>query len=419
MGVEAQRVLLSAVEAVHLLGGATLAQGWQGWRGRGPPSHLVREVRQLDAAAAMLRHPGAADAVLRRLAAWLKEEAGDGKVQREELTIQRTEAWPDTGTEAEESGGSTGDFGQLGIEADAETSSEEAEETSEVEAAAKGGQGEGHVRQDPPLRARGHEKIEEFDEVEEAAMREAEEKALEEAEEVTRLDAEHTTKEGVQKAKREAEDKFVQEAVEAAKREAGDKSMQEAEEKAKKKAGEDQLRSGGGGPGEGHVRQGLPSRARWHEEFEEAAMRIAEGKACKEAEKDARLDAELTAKEAGQKAKREAEEKLNQVAVGAAKREAGEKAKKEVEEKAKKKAEENARLDAVNTTEEAVKMAKGEVEEKVDQAAVEEARMEEVLRILKRLSPEEAVMLMDELDCETWRRKAVRGTGGASARGCR
>ena len=71
LGIEAQHVLLSAVEAVQLLGGATLAQGWQRWRGRGSPPHLVRDVRQLDAAAALLRHPGAADAVRRRLAAWL------------------------------------------------------------------------------------------------------------------------------------------------------------------------------------------------------------------------------------------------------------------------------------------------------------------------------------------------------------
>ena len=68
--------------------------------------------------------------------------------------------------------------------------------------------------------------------------------------------------------------------------------------------------------------------------------------------------------------------------------------------------------DAENTTKEAVQKANREAEEKC-------ARMEEVVRILKRLSPEEAAMLMEELDCETWRRKAVRGTGGASARGCR
>ena len=61
LGIEAQRLELCAIEAVHLLGGATLAQGWKRWRGRRPPSHLVRDVRHLDAAAALLRHPGTAD----------------------------------------------------------------------------------------------------------------------------------------------------------------------------------------------------------------------------------------------------------------------------------------------------------------------------------------------------------------------
>jgi hypothetical protein len=75
LGAEAQPLLLCAMEAVQQLGGATLAQGWQQWRGRGPPpSHLVRDVRQLDAAAALLRHPGSADALLRRLEAWLEAE---------------------------------------------------------------------------------------------------------------------------------------------------------------------------------------------------------------------------------------------------------------------------------------------------------------------------------------------------------
>ena len=35
----------------------------------------MRDVRQLDAAAALLRHPGAEDSVLRRLGAWLEAEA--------------------------------------------------------------------------------------------------------------------------------------------------------------------------------------------------------------------------------------------------------------------------------------------------------------------------------------------------------
>ena len=79
LGVEAQRLELCAIEAVHLLGGATLAQGRSRWRGRRPPSHLVRDVRHLDAAAALLRHPGAADEVLRRCAAGLEGEGGAGE----------------------------------------------------------------------------------------------------------------------------------------------------------------------------------------------------------------------------------------------------------------------------------------------------------------------------------------------------
>ncbi len=76
-------MLLGAVEAAQVLGGATVARGWQRWRSCGPPPHLVRGVRQLDAAAAMLRHPDAADAVLRRLQTWLAA-AGDGEVQQED-----------------------------------------------------------------------------------------------------------------------------------------------------------------------------------------------------------------------------------------------------------------------------------------------------------------------------------------------
>ena len=89
-GLEAQRVVLAAVEAVQLLGEPTVAQGWQRWRGRGKvPSQLVRDVRNLDAAAALLRHPGAAAEVLRSLEAWLCAQplgsAAAAAVQQEEL----------------------------------------------------------------------------------------------------------------------------------------------------------------------------------------------------------------------------------------------------------------------------------------------------------------------------------------------
>ena len=72
LDVEAQRVLLAAVGATHLLGCGTVAKGWQVWKQRRPPSELVRDVRNLDAAAALLRHPGAADDILHRLREWIE-----------------------------------------------------------------------------------------------------------------------------------------------------------------------------------------------------------------------------------------------------------------------------------------------------------------------------------------------------------
>ncbi len=53
---------------------------------------MVRDVRQLEAAATLLCRLGVADAVLRRLEAWLEAEAGDGKVQQEDMTSMLSEA---------------------------------------------------------------------------------------------------------------------------------------------------------------------------------------------------------------------------------------------------------------------------------------------------------------------------------------
>ena len=60
----ASEVVSSAVEAAAVLLEATMAKGlgrlrrW-GWR---PPGALGRRLRELDAGAALLRHPGAAEA---------------------------------------------------------------------------------------------------------------------------------------------------------------------------------------------------------------------------------------------------------------------------------------------------------------------------------------------------------------------
>ncbi|CAK0886540.1 unnamed protein product, partial [Prorocentrum cordatum] len=73
LGGAARDVLGAAAELVAVVGGSTLAKGWQQRRDAGvrPPSDLERECRILDGASALIRHPGAAHDVLCRLKAWL------------------------------------------------------------------------------------------------------------------------------------------------------------------------------------------------------------------------------------------------------------------------------------------------------------------------------------------------------------
>ena len=87
---EAQRVIIAAVEATHLLGGGTVAKGWQRWKKSRPPLHLVRDVRQLDAASALLRHPGAAGDIVKDLMLWI-EKAEPPDDEDEELGQERAD----------------------------------------------------------------------------------------------------------------------------------------------------------------------------------------------------------------------------------------------------------------------------------------------------------------------------------------
>ena len=77
LGAAARDVLGAAAELVAVVGGSTLAKGWEQIREAGtrPPTGLERECRALDGTSALLRHPGAAHGVLRRLKAW-REGAG-------------------------------------------------------------------------------------------------------------------------------------------------------------------------------------------------------------------------------------------------------------------------------------------------------------------------------------------------------
>jgi len=65
-----------AAEAVTALGADTVAKGFAHIRGLGyrVPSHLEREVRQLDAAAHLLRHPKAAARIVEQLKTWLAQQ---------------------------------------------------------------------------------------------------------------------------------------------------------------------------------------------------------------------------------------------------------------------------------------------------------------------------------------------------------
>eukprot|EP00969_Alexandrium_andersonii_P124659 5510179-Alexandrium_andersonii.AAC.1 len=73
----AGRIVAVASELVELVGGETLAKGLRGQRavGRRMPAALERACRVLDGAAALLRHPGAADSTLSKVRAWLDTDA--------------------------------------------------------------------------------------------------------------------------------------------------------------------------------------------------------------------------------------------------------------------------------------------------------------------------------------------------------
>jgi len=68
----ASSVLEAAVELVATMGEATLSQGVAKARDLGYPlpSHIARDAREVDAASALLRHPGEAMKVLARLRSW-------------------------------------------------------------------------------------------------------------------------------------------------------------------------------------------------------------------------------------------------------------------------------------------------------------------------------------------------------------
>ena len=78
LGSAAQRLLGLSAELVELLGAPTLAQGVKRLRDarRRPPPRLERSWRAVDAAASLLRHPGAGDGVLADTRAWLLGDGG-------------------------------------------------------------------------------------------------------------------------------------------------------------------------------------------------------------------------------------------------------------------------------------------------------------------------------------------------------
>ena len=69
LATTAAEILACAVAATTVLGSATLAKGMAAAR-TGMASALKRDLRQLDGAAALLRHPGTAAALLARLRTW-------------------------------------------------------------------------------------------------------------------------------------------------------------------------------------------------------------------------------------------------------------------------------------------------------------------------------------------------------------
>ena len=77
-GGEAAEVALAASAITAALGGETMAKGLQGLRARGGrvPSHMVRDARNIDAAAALLRHPGAAARIGGDIVAWIRKMDG-------------------------------------------------------------------------------------------------------------------------------------------------------------------------------------------------------------------------------------------------------------------------------------------------------------------------------------------------------
>ncbi|CAK0863292.1 unnamed protein product [Prorocentrum cordatum] len=75
LGGQAQRVLGAATALVATVGGSTLAQGLARLRvdGQRVPPHLVRAWRELDAASALIRHPGAAERIVEVANSWLMQ----------------------------------------------------------------------------------------------------------------------------------------------------------------------------------------------------------------------------------------------------------------------------------------------------------------------------------------------------------
>ena len=78
LGVVAGVICSAAAEATAALGQNTVARGWQALRaaGRRPRAALERAVRELDAAAALLRHPAAVGRSLALLRGWLDDGPG-------------------------------------------------------------------------------------------------------------------------------------------------------------------------------------------------------------------------------------------------------------------------------------------------------------------------------------------------------
>ncbi len=84
-GMDGTEIVEAAILATRLLGSETVARGLALLRcaGRRMPGHLARDLRALDAAAALLRHPGAAQRVVTRLEAWLAGVASADEPSRD------------------------------------------------------------------------------------------------------------------------------------------------------------------------------------------------------------------------------------------------------------------------------------------------------------------------------------------------